>query len=123
MSLEIMLTVAITAAIQLVFGAGSVAIRHTVYAFFGYPFVGVLNMLLPVSLAIKVLQTTKQHAHIDLSLLRKVMLLTLPLSALFLFLVTHVRINIGLIIGSFLLFIALKSISPTVTQILDRLMR
>lgn len=123
MSLEIMLIVAITAAIQSVFGAGVLLLGTPLMLLFGYPFVDVLVVLLPVSLAINVLQMTKHHAHIDLSLLRKVMLLTLPPIAFFLFLVTHVRINIGLIIGPFLLFIAFKSVSSTVTQILDRLMR
>lgn len=69
------------------------------------------------------MQISKYHAHIDTELLRKVMKLALPPIAVFLFVVTHVRLNIGLVIGPFLLFIAFKSISATVTQILDRLMR
>ena len=123
MSLEIMLIVVLTAAIQSVFGAGVLLIGTPVMLLLGYPFVDVLIVLLPISLALNVMKMTKYHAHIDLSLLRKVMLLALPPIAVFLFLVTHVRINIGLIIGPFLLFIAFKSILSSVEQILDRLMR
>ena len=122
MSLEIMLIVAVTAVIQSVFGAGVLLIGTPFLLLLGYDFVDVLIVLLPISLAMNVMKMTKYHAHIDLELLRKVMWLTLPPIAVFLFLVTHVSMNIGLIIGPFLLFIAFKSISATVEQILDRLM-
>ncbi|MEQ1546262.1 TSUP family transporter [Methyloglobulus sp.] len=123
MSLEIMLIVAFTAVIQSVFGAGVLLIGTPLMLLFGYPFIDVLIVLLPISLAMNIMQMTKYHAHIDLELLRKVMWMTLPPIAVFLFLVTHVRMNIGLIIGPFLLFIAFKSISVAVERILDRLMR
>jgi uncharacterized protein len=123
MSLEIMLIVVVTAVVQSIFGAGVLLIGTPLMLLLGYPFVDVLIVLLPISLAMNVMKITKYHAHIDLALLRKVMMLALPTIAVFLFLVTHVRINIGLIIGPFLLFIAFKSISATVEQILDRLMR
>ena len=123
MSLEIIMIVAATAAVQSVFGAGILLIGTPLLLLSGYPFVDVLIILLPISLALNLLQISKYHAHIDLALLQQVMFLTLPPVAVFLFLVTHVQISIGLIIGPFLLFIAFKSISATVEQILDRLMR
>lgn len=122
MSLEIMLIVVVTAVIQSIFGAGILLIGTPVLLLLGYDFVDILIVLLPISLALNVMKMTKYHAHIDLELLRKVMWFALPPIAVFLFLVTHVRINIGLIIGPFLLFIAFKSISANVEQILDRLM-
>ncbi|MBK8814069.1 MAG: hypothetical protein IPN42_00430 [Methylococcaceae bacterium] len=123
MSLEIMLIVIVTAVVQSVFGAGILLIGTPLLLLLGYSFVDVLIVLLPISLAMNVMKITKYHAHIDLSLVRRVMVLTLPAIAVFLFLVTHVQINIGLIIGPFLIFIAFKSISATVEHILDRLMR
>ncbi len=122
MSLAIMLTVAVTAVIQSIFGAGVLLIGTPVLLVLGMDFVDVLIVLLPISLAINLMQITKYHAHIDLALLRRVMLLTLPMIAVFLFWVTHVKVNIGVIIGSFLLVIAFKSISARVERILDRLM-
>jgi uncharacterized protein len=123
MSLEIMLIVAVTAAIQSLFGAGVLLIGTPVMLVLGFDFVDVLIVLLPISLAMNIMQITKYHAHIDLALLRRVMVLTLPPIAIFLFVVTHVRMNIGIIIGPFLLFIAFKSISAKVEHILDSLMR
>jgi uncharacterized protein len=122
MSLGIMLTVAITAMIQSLFGAGVLLIGTPVLLLLGYSFVDVLVVLLPISLAMNLMQISKYHAHIDTELLLKVMKLALPPIAVFLFLVTHVKLNIGLVVGPFLLFIAFKSISATVTRILDRLM-
>lgn len=120
---EIMLTVAVTAIIQSVFGAGVLLFGTPLLLLFGYPFVDVLIVLLPISLAINLLQIAKHHTHIDFAFYRKVLLLTLPPIAVFLFLVTHVRINIGLIIGAFLLFIAMKEFSPSVARVIDRMMK
>lgn len=122
MSLEIMLIVVVTSAVQSVFGAGVLLIGTPLLLLLGYSFVDVLVVLLPISLTINLLKITKYHAHIDKALLRKVIFLSLPPIAVFLFLVTHVRMNIGMIIGPFLLFIACKSISATVEKFLDRLM-
>lgn len=117
-----MLTIAVTAIIQSVFGAGVLLFGTPLLLLFGYEFVDVLIVLLPISLAINLLQIAKHHAHIDFTFYRKILLLTLPPIAVFLFLVTHDRVNIGIIIGVFLLFIALKEFSPIVARVIDRMM-
>ncbi len=123
MSPEIMLIVAVTSVIQSMFGAGILLFGTPLLLLFGYEFVDVLVVLLPISLAINLLQIFQHHAHIDFVFYRKILLMTLPPIAVFLFLVTHLRINIGLIIGPFLLFIALKEFSTTIARIIDRMMR
>ncbi|MGJ0428833.1 TSUP family transporter [Methylobacter sp.] len=122
MSVEIMLTVVATSIIQSVFGAGVLLFGTPLLLLFGYEFVDVLIVLLPISLAINLLQILKHHAHIDFTFYRNILMLTLPLIAVFLFLVTHARINISLLIGLFLLFIAFKEFSATVARLIDRMM-
>jgi uncharacterized protein len=122
MSLEIMLIVMVTSAVQSVFGAGILLIGTPLLLLLNYSFVQVLVILLPVSLTINLLKISKYHAHVDKELLRRVIVFSLPPIAAFLFLVTHVRINIGLIIGPFLLFIACKSVSAAIEKLLDWLM-
>lgn len=122
MSAVIMLTVVATSIIQSVFGAGVLLFGTPLLLLFGYEFVDVLVVLLPISLAINLMQIIKHHAHIDFAFYRNILMLTLPLIAVFLFLVTHVRINIGLLIGLFLLFIAFKEFSATVAQLINRMM-
>jgi len=122
MSAVIMLTVVATSIIQSVFGVGVLLFGTPLLLLFGYEFVDVLIVLLPISLAINLMQIIKHHAHIDFAFYRNILMLTLPLIAVFLFLVTHVRINIGLLIGLFLLFIAFKEFSATVAQLINRMM-
>lgn len=120
---EIFLTIAITAFIQSVFGAGVLLFGTPLLLLLGYPFVDVLIVLLPVSLTINLLQLLKHHTHVDVSFYRKSLLLTLPPIAIFLFLVTHIHLNMGLVVGPFLLLIALKDLSTTNARLIDRLMR
>lgn len=89
----------------------------------GYDFVDALVILLPISLVINSFQIAKHRTHIDLSFYRCILWLSLPPIVVFLFIVTHARINIGLFIGAFLLLIALKDISVTVKRAIDSLMK
>ncbi|MDD2762139.1 MAG: hypothetical protein PHH11_17825 [Methylomonas sp.] len=122
MAPEILLTVAATAIVQTLFGAGVLLFGTPILLLFGYQFVDVLAVLLPISLSINLMQIAKDRAHIDFSFYRKVWLLTLPPVAIFLFLVVHTRFNIGLLIGVFLLLIALKEFSGKIARLIDGVM-
>lgn len=123
MSPEILLIVSVTAVIQSLFGAGVLLFGTPLLLLLGYPFIDLLIVLLPVSLTINTLQILKHHAHIDFGFYRKIVLLTLPPIGLFLFWVTHYRLNIAVLIGLFLLIIALKEFSSGITRLIDELMR
>jgi uncharacterized membrane protein YfcA len=119
MPVDIMLTVVFTSIIQSVFGAGVLLFGTPLLLLFGHDFVDVLVILLPISISINLLQIAKHHAHIDFAFYRNIVILSLPL---FLFLVTHARINISLLIGLFLLFIACKELSAKIAETINRLM-
>jgi uncharacterized membrane protein YfcA len=123
MAPEILLTVAATAIVQTLFGAGVLLFGTPILLLFGYEFVDVLAVLLPISLTINLLQISKHRVQIDVSFYRKILLLTLPPIAIFLFLVTHAHINISVIIGIFLLLIALKEFSVGITRFIDSVMQ
>ncbi|QPK63209.1 sulfite exporter TauE/SafE family protein [Methylomonas sp. LL1] len=122
MAPEILITVAATAILQTLFGAGVLLFGTPILLLFGYEFVDVLAVLLPISLSINLMQIAKHRAHIDFSFYRNVLLLTLPPIAIFLFLVTHARINIGIVIGVFLLLIALKEFSEKIARMINSVM-
>lgn len=122
MPIDIMLTVVATSIVQSIFGAGVLLFGTPLLLLFGHDFVDALVVLLPISLAINLLQIAKHRAHIDFDFYRHVLLLTLPPIALFLLLVTQARINVGLLIGAFLVLIALKDMLPSVARGIDRLM-
>ncbi|MCD2449027.1 TSUP family transporter [Methylicorpusculum oleiharenae] len=123
MFVEVMLTVVATSIIQSVFGAGVLLFGTPLLLLFGYEFVDVLTILLPISIAINLLQILKDHTQIDFVFYRNIAILTLPFIAVFLFLVTHARINISFLIGGFLLFIAFKEFLPSVARIIDGMMK
>lgn len=123
MSTDILLTVIATAVVQSIFGAGVLLFGTPILLLLGYDFVDALVILLPISLVINGLQIAKHHANINLGFYRHILWLSLPPIAVFLFIVTHARINIGLFIGVFLLFIALKDFSAGAARAVDALMK
>jgi hypothetical protein len=123
MPVEVVLTVVATSIIQSLFGAGVLLFGTPILLLLGHSFIDVLVVLLPISIAINLLQIVKHHAHIDFSFYRRVIFLAVPPIIVFLFLITHTRINIGMVIGAFLLFIALKEFSPGVVSTIDTLMK
>jgi len=123
MPVDIMLTVVATAVVQSIFGVGVLLFGMPVLLLLGHSFVDTLVILLPISLAINSLQIAKHRAHIDFSFYRQILLFTLPPIALFLFLVTHTGVNVGVLLGAFVLLVALKEFSDPVTRMIDRFMQ
>ncbi len=123
MALDIMLTVAATAVIQSVFGVGVLLFGTPLLLFFGYDFIQALTILLPISLSINAFQIAQHHAHIDTDFYKKILIYTIPFVVLFLFLVASSSINIGFVIGLFLLFVGLKSYSPEVERAVEAMVK
>ncbi len=123
MALDILIPVAITAAIQSIFGVGVLLFGTPVLLLLGYPFIDALTVLLPISISINLLQIAKHRAHIDWALFRKILRYTIPFVVACLVLVTETRINIDLVMGLFLLFVAGKDFSARIDAAVRRLMR
>lgn len=123
MSPEILLVVMATAVAQSLFGVGVLLFGTPLLLLLGHDFIRVLGVLLPVSIAINLLQVARHHASIDFVLYCRILCFTLPPIAVFLFLVTHVRIDIGLVVGPFLLLIAAKEFLPALDRALASMMR
>ncbi|MGJ0516629.1 MAG: hypothetical protein ACR65O_12880 [Methylomicrobium sp.] len=75
MPVDIMLTVAFTAIIQSVFGAGVLLFGTPLLLLFGHEFVDVLVVLLPISIGINLLQIVKHHTQIDFAFYRNILTL------------------------------------------------
>jgi len=97
MSPDIFWVVTATAVAQSFFGVG-VLLFGTPLLLLGHDFIQVFGVLLPVSLAINLLQVVRPHAVMDFALYGRILGYTLPPIALFLFLITRVRIDIGLVV-------------------------
>ncbi|WP_305909476.1 hypothetical protein Q9L42_005255 [Methylomarinum sp. Ch1-1] len=123
MPVDILLTVLATSVIQSIFGVGVLLFGTPLLLLLGYDFVNALSILLPISIAINSLQILKHYRYIDGDFFRHVLIYTIPFVVLFLFIATSSSINIGLLIGAFLIFVALKSFFPAVETMLQTLVR
>jgi hypothetical protein len=123
MSLDILIVIIITSFIQSIFGVGVLLFGTPLLLLQGYDFIDAVIILLPISLAINLIQIIKDFRSVDLDFYKKILLYTIPFVIIFLFIVTELKINIGIIIGLFLLFVAAKNFSPKINEIIKFLVR
>jgi len=123
MSPDIMLAVVGTAIIQSIFGVGVLLFGTPLLLLLGYQFIDSLIILLPISISINLFQIIRHYSLIDRKFYKNILIYTIPFVVLFLFLIASSKINISLIIGLFLLFVALKSYSKQVESILETLVK
>lgn len=123
MHLDILAIVLITATIQSLFGIGVLLFGTPILLVLHYPFVTVLATLLPISLAINLLQVSKHYRSIDRRFYRNILVLSVPGVVAGLLLVTKPAISIAPIIGTFLILVALKNLLAPVAQAIEFLVR
>lgn len=121
--LDILAAVVATATIQSLFGVGVLLFGTPILLVLGYPFVAALTILLPIAWAINLLQITKHHAHIDRRFYAKLLTLSVPGIIGCLVMVARTPINIGPVVGLFLIVVALKDICKPVEQWIESLVR
>ena len=123
MSLNILIVVVVISCIQSIFGVGVLLFGTPLLLLQGYSFIEAVIILLPVSLSINIIQIAKDYKSADLAFYKKILTYTVPFVVIFLFVVTRLKINMGMVIGVFLLFVAAKDYSPQVNKIIKFLIR
>lgn len=123
MFLDILLTITITAAIQSIFGVGMLLFGTPILLLLGYSFIDALSVVLPISIAISLLQVVKHFEHIDKVFFKNVLRYCIPVIVLFLALIASVKVNVGFIMGIFLLLVALKSFLPKIEKSLQAIIK
>ncbi|MGR9116642.1 MAG: TSUP family transporter [Gammaproteobacteria bacterium] len=118
MPLDILLAVVATSVIQSIFGVGVLLFGTPLLLLLGYDFLDALVVLLPISIAINLLQIIKHFKLIDIYFVKDVLRYTIPFVVLCLFVVTSGKLNIGALVGGFLVFVALKDVFPKINQAL-----
>jgi uncharacterized protein len=116
MPLDILMTVVVTSVIQSIFGVGVLLFGTPLLLLLGYDFINALHVLLPISIAINSFQMLKHYRYIDTGFYKNVLFYTIPFVILALLLVTTAKINIGIIVGLFLILVALKSYSKRIER-------
>ena len=115
---DILIIIIVTSFIQSLFGVGVLLFGTPLLLLVGYGFIEAVVVLLPISLAINFIQIAKDHRKIELDFYKKIILYTIPFIIIFLFVVTKIEVSIGLVIGLFLLFVAIKDYSPRVDKVI-----
>lgn len=106
--LIVLIIVAFTSVIQSLFGVGVLVFGTPLFLIMGLDFVETLNILLPISMIINLFQFSRNTISIDKKLCKDLLLIVLPLISVTLFLgVEFIKINLGLSVGFFLIFIGL----------------
>lgn len=123
MVLDILIIVILTSVIQSVFGVGVLLFGTPLLLLRGYSFVHAVIILLPISVAINLIQIAKDHRSADMEFYKKILIYSTPFVVIFLFVVTKLQINLGIVIGLFLLFVAAKDYSLRVGNALNFLVR
>jgi uncharacterized membrane protein YfcA len=123
MSFDILIVIVITSFIQSIFGVGVLLFGTPLLLLQGYSFIDAVIILLPISLSINIIQIAKDFRSVDLDFYKKILLYSIPFVVIFLFVVTRLEINIGIIIGLFLLFVAAKNFSLRINNIIKSLVR
>ncbi|MDO9047862.1 MAG: hypothetical protein Q7U66_09015 [Methylobacter sp.] len=118
MPVDILLAVVATSVVQSIFGVGVLLFGTPLLLLLGYGFVDALGVLLPVSIAISALQFLRHYEDVDAKFYKNVLVYSIPLVVLFLVVVTTVKINISLVIGPLLIFVALKNFSTVIERTL-----
>lgn len=109
MPVDILAALILTTVIQSLFGVGILLFGTPLLLLLGYDFSYTLSVLLPISIAINMLQVVKHYNYINFDLYKNILLYSIPFIVLFLFIITNIKVNIGLLIGVFLIFVALKT--------------
>lgn len=118
MNLVTLLVIVIVSTVQSLFGVGVLLFGTPILILIGYDFIDILSILLPISISINFLQIIIHRTNIDKDFYKKIVIYTAPGIVIFTFLVTQVSINMSLIIGFFLLFVALKNFYQKIDELL-----
>jgi hypothetical protein len=121
--IELVLPVILTAAaIQSLFGVGVLLLGTPWMLLLGMDFAPTLQLLLPISLTINVLQLTRDHGHIDRPILRRIWTLTLPAIAMALWVSTRWSPPLELFVAVLVLTFSLQDRVAVIRRTLERLL-
>ncbi len=123
MQWDILAVVLVTATIQSIFGVGVLLFGTPVLLVLGYEFLTALTILLPISLCINLVQVSQHARYIDRAFYRRILLLSVPGIVVSLFAISRTKLNLGPLVGGFLIVVALKSLYLPFQRLIDSLVR
>ena len=122
-SIYTLIVIIITATVQSVFGVGVLLFGTPLLLLQYEKLTLALPIVLPISIAINIFQVLKHYKYIDTGFYKKILFITIPFVIVFLALVLFLEakfknLGIGIFVGLFMLFVALKSYSRRIEHML-----
>ena len=122
-SIYTLIVIIATATVQSVFGVGVLLFGAPLLLLQYEKLTLVLPIVLPISIAINLFQVIKHYKYIDTGFYKRILLITIPFIIVFLALVLFLEAKfknagIGIFVGIFMLFVAIKSYSKNIEQML-----
>jgi len=122
-SIYTLIVIIVTATVQSVFGVGVLLFGTPLLLLQYEKLTLVLPIVLPISIAINIFQVAKHYKYIDTGFYKRILFITIPFVIVFLALVLFLEakfkhLGIGIFVGVFMLFVAVKSYSRNIEQTL-----
>lgn len=122
-SIYTLIVIMVTSSVQSVFGVGVLLFGTPLLLLKYEKLTLVLPIVLPISIAINLLQVIKHYRYIDTVFYKRILFITIPFVIVFLAVVLFLEakfknVGIGIFVGIFMLFVAVKSYSRKIDQIL-----
>lgn len=108
LELDILFVIVFTSIIQSLFGVGVLLFGTPMMLLLNYDFIESLLILLPVSATINLMQVLKDSEYINKKIYKSILIYTIPFIVITLFLIEKSSINLNIIIGLFLILLAIK---------------
>jgi uncharacterized membrane protein YfcA len=122
LDLLVILIIVLTSIIQSLLGIGVLLFGTPLLLLLGYSFFECLLIVLPVSVSINIVQIMGNYRFIDFKIYKKILFFTVPLIILSLLLMDRIIINVSIIIGIFLLFLALKDYVVIIERFMNKIL-
>tara|TARA_Y100001934_G_scaffold283143_1_gene400764 strand:+ start:1723 stop:2454 length:732 start_codon:yes stop_codon:yes gene_type:complete len=110
------LTIILISIVQSIFGVGVLLFGTPLLMVYNYDFTITLLILLPISIAISLLQVFKNIKNIDFIFYKRFLTFSIPFLIGFLAIGIQHSLNFSLIIGLFLIFVSLKNTSEIIKK-------
>ena len=123
MDIEIFIIVTFLALIQSIFGVGILLLGTPILLLLNMEFISVLYLLLPISLCVNLIQIVYDFKKINFKFYKEFLLFSIPLVVLSLLLTIKLSFNINLLVGIFIILIAIKNQSVFLNKYLNKLMK
>ena len=105
---DILIIAIATSFVQSLFGVGVLLFGTPLLLLQGYDFHHAIYVLLPVSLSINAIQIVKDRRGVDWDFCRNIIGYAIPFLVICLLIVRYISVDLGLIVGLFLLLVAIK---------------